>query len=80
MWQWKDDSTRIVPKLSYVKQFKPWEWVIGTGIYIEDVRTEIASLERKIIDISIGIIILITLLLSYITYQNIKTEKKPIAG
>ena len=22
-WQWKDDSTRIVPKLSYVKGFEP---------------------------------------------------------
>ena len=29
MWQWKDDSLRIVPKLSYVKVFKPWGWVIG---------------------------------------------------
>lgn len=75
MWQWKDDSTRIVPKLSYVKQFKPWEWVIGTGIYIEDVRLEIASIERKIIDVSIGITFLITLLLTYIAFQNIKTEK-----
>ncbi len=75
MWQWKDDSTRIVPKLSYAKQFKPWEWVIGTGIYIEDVRMEIASLERKIINISIGIIVIITLLLTYIAFQNIKTEK-----
>lgn len=26
-----------VPKLSYVKGFEPWGWVIGTGIYIDDV-------------------------------------------
>ena len=32
MWQWKDDSTRIVPKLSYVKEFAPWGWIVGTGI------------------------------------------------
>jgi len=25
------------PKLSYVKGFEPWGWVIGTGIYIDDV-------------------------------------------
>jgi methyl-accepting chemotaxis protein len=25
------------PKMSYVQQFKPWSWVIGTGIYIDDV-------------------------------------------
>jgi len=74
-WQWKDDSTRIVPKLSYVKSFKPWQWVIGTGIYIEDVSLEIAALEKQMINISIGIVFLITLLLSFISYQNIKTEK-----
>ena len=75
MWQWKDDSTRIVPKLSYVKMFEPWQWVIGTGIYIEDVRKEIAALEKQILNISIGITALISLLLSFITYQNFKTEK-----
>jgi len=32
MWQWNDDSTRNVPKLSYVRLFKPWGWIIGTGI------------------------------------------------
>ena len=26
-----------VPKLSYVKSFEPWDWIVGTGIYIDDV-------------------------------------------
>lgn len=26
-----------LPKLSYVKGFEPWGWIIGTGIYIDDV-------------------------------------------
>jgi len=38
IWQWKDDTTLIVPKLSYVKGFPQWEWIIGTGIYLEDVK------------------------------------------
>jgi diguanylate cyclase (GGDEF)-like protein/PAS domain S-box-containing protein len=29
--------TRPVPKISYVKGFPPWGWVIGSGIYIDDV-------------------------------------------
>ncbi|MBX3009595.1 MAG: cache domain-containing protein [Melioribacteraceae bacterium] len=75
-WQWKDDSLKIVPKLSYVKLFTPWNWVIGTGIYIEDVKDEIARLERKIINISILITILSSLLLFYIAFQNMKSEKR----
>jgi methyl-accepting chemotaxis protein len=32
------------PKISYVKLFPQWNWVIGSGIYIDDVQKEIASL------------------------------------
>ncbi len=26
------------PKLSYVRMFQPWQWVIGTGLYIDDIK------------------------------------------
>ncbi|SEC67923.1 methyl-accepting chemotaxis sensory transducer with Cache sensor [Rhizobiales bacterium GAS191] len=29
------------PKLSYVKWFAPWKWVLGTGVYIDDVSAQI---------------------------------------
>jgi methyl-accepting chemotaxis protein len=32
----KPDQDQPVPKLSFVKRFAPWGWVIGTGIYIDD--------------------------------------------
>ena len=76
MWQWKDDTAHIVPKLSYVKAFKPWGWIIGTGIYIEDVKKEITSLTRRLLFISLGISLIIALLLTYITLQSMKIEKK----
>jgi PAS domain S-box-containing protein len=76
MWQWKDDPTRIVPKLSYVKRFQPWDWIIGTGIYIEDVKEEISGMTGRLISISIVIIVLIALLLFYITQQSLKIEKQ----
>lgn len=76
MWQWKDDSTRIVPKLSYVKLYEPWGWVIGTGIYIEDVKEEIAQIERNIITISILITVLSSLFLFYTAYQNYNSERR----
>jgi PAS domain S-box-containing protein len=76
MWQWKDDSLKIVPKLSYVKKFAPWNWVVGTGIYLEDVKEEISRLEKKIITISIIITALSALLILYIAFQNLKSEKR----
>jgi len=35
-WQ-KPDSQTIAPKLSYVKGFAPWGWIVGTGAYLDDV-------------------------------------------
>lgn len=64
-WQWKDDASRIVPKLSYVRGFAPWGWIIGTGVYIEDVRQEIRAVTRHVAGVSLAIIIGIAGLLAY---------------
>lgn len=76
MWQWKDDSSRIVPKLSFVKEFKPWGWIIGTGIYTEDVKMEISRIESRVIKISLMITFLISLLLAVNMRQSLKIERK----
>jgi methyl-accepting chemotaxis protein len=34
MWP-KPGETKPVAKLSYVRLFKPWNWVIGTGVYLQ---------------------------------------------
>jgi PAS domain S-box-containing protein len=80
MWQWKDDSTQIVPKLSYVKSFEPWGWIVGTGIYIEDVKAEINGLTKRFIIISIIISSLISLILLYVGRQSFNIERKRIAA
>jgi len=76
MWQWKDDSTKIVPKLSFVKGFKKWGWVIGTGIYIEDVNEEISALTNNLFYISLGILVLLGFILFYISEQSLLIESK----
>lgn len=76
MWQWKDNAKRIVPKLSYVIAFEPWGWIIGTGIYIEDVKEEISALTQRLLTISIGITVLIAFLLFYNLQQSLKIEHR----
>lgn len=43
MWP-KPGETKAQPKLSYVKLFPRWNWVIGSGIYVQDVRQQMWSL------------------------------------
>tara|TARA_R110002095_G_scaffold198446_1_gene177894 strand:- start:14308 stop:16059 length:1752 start_codon:yes stop_codon:yes gene_type:complete len=40
-YQWaKPGEKDPVPKISYVELFKPWGWIIGSGIYVDDVEAE----------------------------------------
>lgn len=39
----KAGSDKPQPKISYVKGFSPWGWIIGTGIYVDDVDTAFYS-------------------------------------
>ncbi|WP_376958672.1 cache domain-containing protein [Azospirillum sp. A26] len=39
----KPNSEVPLPKLSYVKMFEPWQLLIGTGVYIDDLDARFAS-------------------------------------
>ncbi len=47
LWQ-KPSTQEIVPKLSYVAWLDKWEWMVGTGLYIEDVKQEVAGMQAAI--------------------------------
>ncbi|MDD3313540.1 methyl-accepting chemotaxis protein [Pseudodesulfovibrio sp.] len=48
MWP-KPGRDKPVEKISYVKLYKPWGWIIGSGIYVDDVAAQISSLRLQII-------------------------------
>jgi PAS domain S-box-containing protein len=75
-WQYKDDPSRIVKKLSYVEEFSPWQWVVGTGIYLDDVEAAIGSVQRNLIYVSVAIAIAVALLLLYSLRQSLKIERR----
>ncbi|WP_421919280.1 DUF294 nucleotidyltransferase-like domain-containing protein [Marinifilum sp.] len=75
-WQWKDDASKISPKLSYVKGFSDWNWVIGTGIYLDDVRKEISDLKKTLLKIFFTIILFIGFILLYVLRQSRIIEEK----
>lgn len=43
-YKWKKpNSTEVSDKVSYVRLFKPWGWIVGTGIWSNDVDPQIKS-------------------------------------
>lgn len=37
-YQWvRLNETESVPKIGYVFHYEPWDWIIGTGVYVDDI-------------------------------------------
>ena len=73
-WQWQDEPTRIFSKISFVQEFKPWHWIVGTGVYVEDVRAQIATITERMTFIFLGILAVIALLSVYVIWQGAAGE------
>jgi len=76
VWQWKDDPERLEPKQSYIKKFAPWGWILGTGLYLEDVQREIRAMAGRFVGVSIGITVLCALLLLFVASQSMRLERR----
>ncbi len=61
MWP-KPGSQKPVAKTSYVKLYEPWGWIIGSGIYIDDIAKEINRLRLYILS---GILLFTILTISF---------------
>jgi|GEM_PF-1724652 len=70
-YQWpRGQETEPVDKLSYVSYFKPWGWVVGTGVYVDDLRA--ASFRTLLVQLGItGGISLVVLLLATLIGRSI---------
>ena len=70
-YQWpKPGEPDPVPKISYVKLHPGWNWIIGSGIYIDDVERELSQTFRVVFAV-IGFIAAGGLLFSYLMSRSI---------
>ena len=51
-----------VQKISYVQLFQPWGWVLGTGVYVDDIQAEFRSVTLKSTAVRTFIIAIMTFL------------------
>ncbi|NVN86718.1 MAG: cache domain-containing protein [Rhodopseudomonas sp.] len=75
----KPGSERPAPKLSYVEGFAPWGWILGTGVYIDDLDAQTwAATQRSLI--ASGIVLLITLVASTMMARRITSPIIAMTG
>ena len=68
----KPGSENPVDKVSFVKTFQPWGWVIGSGIYIDDVKTSMLDFMTRLF-IALLIITIFLMLVSFVIAKSIIT-------
>ena len=73
-WQWKDDRESLAPKISYVRLFEPWSWIVGTGIYLDDVRSEMSQWVQHLAFTGIAGVIALALLSGFLAYRSLKVD------
>lgn len=55
-----------VRKISYVKRFAPWDWIIGTGVYVDDVEAQYQGVLKTQLAIGLVLALLLIALVSLI--------------
>lgn len=60
------------PKISYVKGFAPWDWVIGSGIYIDDVDRAVHQQAMIMGSMTLAMLVLLSLISWCITLSILR--------
>jgi methyl-accepting chemotaxis protein len=48
-YEWPRQGAKLpVPKISFVKLYAPWGWMVGNGVYIDDVKAELGAFRMRI--------------------------------
>jgi len=70
-YEWpKPGFDKPQPKLSYVAGFAPWNWVVGTGVYIDDLNAQTWASTRSSL-LAAGMVLLLTLAVSMLVARSI---------
>ncbi|MEI2771161.1 MAG: methyl-accepting chemotaxis protein [Candidatus Competibacter sp.] len=68
-----------VPKISYVKEFKPWDWIIGTGIYVDDVDQLFKEQFLENGTLGLGLVLVLAIFGYWITTSIVRPLRKVVS-
>lgn len=77
-WPFNQNPEACSAQTSCITSFEPWNWMIGTSMYIDNVQKELHVIVQKIIGTFILVFLLMTGLLLFIIKVGSKIEKQKI--
>jgi len=80
-YQWpkptgSEGLTEDQPKLSYVEKFEPWGWIVGTGIYIDDLNAIQSTIFKNVAVTTVIVMVFSFIIVGLITIPLNKTLKQ----
>ncbi len=73
-WQFQDRDTEIKKKISYVKLFKPWGWIIGMGMYFDDIENDISQTVATLVRSGLLLFMIVFSITAYLIWRSVNTE------
>jgi len=78
-YRWpKPGADAPVEKTSYIQLFEPWGWIIGSGVYVDDVQAEFRSQVWKASAIGLGIAVIMALLVVLIARSIVRPLQEAV--
>ncbi len=77
-WYWKENLDVIKKKVSYVKIFEPWGWVIGTGVYLDDIEEDMAEWRDTFIKLGLFLTTLVAVFALFLSIRGARFKQREI--
>ncbi|WP_409319262.1 methyl-accepting chemotaxis protein [Pseudomonas sp. KCJK9016] len=78
-YRWpKPGASEPVAKTSYVKLFEPWGWVLGSGVYVDDVQAEFQGQVVKASVVGLAIALIMGLLVILISRSIVRPLQETV--
>ncbi|MBN7820783.1 methyl-accepting chemotaxis protein [Bowmanella yangjiangensis] len=75
----KPGQSEPVPKITFVKLYQPWGWIVGTGIYIDDVADTFWAAAFSMLKIALVIVVILAGLI-YLVSRSVLTPLHHVVG
>ena len=76
VWHRKYGEERVVPKLAYVKKFEPWGWVVGTGVFLDDIEEKTQAITSRLSRMIYLTVCCISVLLLFVVTRSMLIERR----
>lgn len=80
-YRWpKPGATEPVKKISYVQLFQPWGWILGSGVYVDDVAAEFKTQLWNAGIFIAGIVLVMILMLTLIVRSIVRPLRAAVSA